>query len=138
MPPPISIVVHAITAAAVEARRRGAQLAVVQAIGFLDVEASYLLELGTPAIAPPPVFDVAARELSECVARLQVKATCKVLDRPAAAAIVTEAASLGAELVVVGARGRTGLGRLVLGSVAEKVARTAPWSVLVVRSGVHD
>lgn len=130
---------RAITAAAVEARRRTAQLEVVQAIGFMDVEASYLFELGTPSIAPPPrVFDVAGRELSECVARLQVKATCKVLDRPAAAAIVTEADSLGAELVVVGARGRTGLGRLVLGSVAEKVARTAPCSVLVVRLGVHD
>jgi universal stress protein A len=45
----------AITAAAAEAQRRGAQLEVVQALGFLDVEASYLVELGTPSVTPPPI-----------------------------------------------------------------------------------
>lgn len=99
----------AITAADAEARRRGAKLEVVHAVGFLDMQASNLVELGTPSIAPPPrVFEVAARELSACVSRLQIHAECKVLDRPAAAAIVSKARAIGAELVVVGARGRTG------------------------------
>ncbi len=37
------------------------------------------------------------------------------------------------DLVVMGTHGRTGLRRLVIGSVAEKVIRHAPCSVLVVR-----
>jgi universal stress protein A len=38
------------------------------------------------------------------------------------------------DLVVMGTHGRTGLSHLVMGSVAEKVARTAPCGVLVVRA----
>lgn len=125
----------AITAAAGEARRREARLEVVFAVGFLDLEMRYVLEVATPSSAPPPeVLDTASRELSECVSRLKVDATCKVLDRSPAAAILGEAEGLGAELVVVGACGRTGLSRLALGSVADRVARTAACSVLVVRS----
>lgn len=37
------------------------------------------------------------------------------------------------DLIVVGSHGRTGSARLLLGSVAEKVVRTAPCSVLVAR-----
>jgi nucleotide-binding universal stress UspA family protein len=51
----------------------------------------------------------------------------------AATAIVDLASDIGADLVVVGTAHRTGVSRLVFGSVAEKVARTAPCPVLVVR-----
>lgn len=44
--------------------------------------------------------------------------------------LVDEAASM--DLVVIGTHGRTGLGRVFLGSVAERVVRLAPGSVLVV------
>lgn len=40
-----------------------------------------------------------------------------------------------ADLVVVGSHGRRGIGRVLLGSGAEQVIRTAPVPVLVVRSG---
>ncbi len=43
------------------------------------------------------------------------------------------AADLAADLVVVGTHGRSGLARLILGSVAESVVRLAPCPVLVVR-----
>ncbi|CAN5855487.1 hypothetical protein BH11MYX2_BH11MYX2_26680 [soil metagenome] len=43
------------------------------------------------------------------------------------------ASSLRADLVVVGTEGRTGIARMALGSVAEKVVRHAGCSVLVVR-----
>ena len=43
------------------------------------------------------------------------------------------AEELGAELIVVGSHGRTGLTRLVLGSVAERVTRLAHCPVLVVK-----
>ncbi len=48
--------------------------------------------------------------------------------------IVTEAAEWGADLVVVGTHGRSGLPRLLLGSVAEAVLRDAPCNTLVIPS----
>jgi nucleotide-binding universal stress UspA family protein len=56
-----------------------------------------------------------------------------VLEGSAASAIVACAEELGAGLVVVGTHGRTGLARLTLGSVAERVIRGAGCSVLAVR-----
>lgn len=40
----------------------------------------------------------------------------------------------GASLVVVGSHGRTGVGHALLGSVAERIVRTAPCAVLVVKA----
>ncbi len=39
----------------------------------------------------------------------------------------------GADLLVIGTQGKSGLGKFILGSVAESIIRTAPCSVLVVR-----
>lgn len=47
--------------------------------------------------------------------------------------IVSKAAELHADLIVMGTHRRRGLTRVLLGSVAESVIRTAPCSVLVVR-----
>ncbi|HMQ93030.1 MAG TPA: universal stress protein [Amaricoccus sp.] len=47
--------------------------------------------------------------------------------------IVEVARELGADLVVVGSRGRTGLPHILLGSVAERVVQTAPMPVTVVK-----
>jgi nucleotide-binding universal stress UspA family protein len=51
-------------------------------------------------------------------------------------ALVTAAHDLGAELIVTGSHGRRGLGRILLGSVAERVVRAATVPVLVGR-GAH-
>ncbi|MEO8551840.1 MAG: universal stress protein, partial [Kofleriaceae bacterium] len=48
--------------------------------------------------------------------------------------IVQAATKVGADLIVMGTHGRRGLRRLMLGSVAESVARTAPCPVLLVRA----
>jgi nucleotide-binding universal stress UspA family protein len=47
--------------------------------------------------------------------------------------ILEEASASGCDLIVLGTHGRTGLGRLLLGSVAEPVLRRAPCPVLTVK-----
>ena len=51
----------------------------------------------------------------------------------AATAIVQRAERIQADAIVMGTHGRTGLPHMLLGSVAEKVARTASCPVLTVR-----
>lgn len=56
-----------------------------------------------------------------------------VEDVSAASGIVQAAQEQGADLIVVGSHGRTGIARLMLGSVAAKVVAESPVPVLVVR-----
>jgi universal stress protein A len=63
-----------------------------------------------------------------------VEATGVVLQEPAALAVVDQAEKLSADLIVMGTRGNTGLKHVVLGSIAERVVRTAPCSVLTVKA----
>jgi nucleotide-binding universal stress UspA family protein len=51
---------------------------------------------------------------------------------PAAAAIVQAAKKNRVDLVVMGTHGRTGVRRLLMGSVADRVIRTASCPVLIV------
>lgn len=52
---------------------------------------------------------------------------------PAAQTISVVAKEIGADLIVMGTHGRTGLTHLLIGSVAEKIARIAECSILTVR-----
>ncbi len=64
--------------------------------------------------------------------KLDVKVTPKVVEGSPAKKIVDEAEDY--DLVVMGTLGRTGISKLLLGSVAERVVRFAPCPVLVVRA----
>jgi nucleotide-binding universal stress UspA family protein len=55
------------------------------------------------------------------------------LDGDPATEIVRSAIDERADVIVIGTHGRTGVDRLVMGSVAERVMREAPCSVLVVK-----
>lgn len=59
-----------------------------------------------------------------------------LVDGDPAYEIVAAAKETGADLVIMGTHGRTGLSRLVLGSVAEQVLRKAPCPVLTVKSPI--
>lgn len=55
-----------------------------------------------------------------------------------AVAIVQYARDLGIDLIIVGTRGRGAMAHLLMGSVAERVVRTANCPVLTVRHPEHD
>lgn len=61
----------------------------------------------------------------------QAKIETEVWQGPAASSIVNRAAETSADLVVIATHGHTGLDRLLLGSVTDKVARLSPCPVLV-------
>ncbi len=56
-----------------------------------------------------------------------------LLEGDPAGEIARYAADAGIDVIVIGTHGRTGVDRLVMGSVAERVMREAPCSVLVVK-----
>jgi universal stress protein A len=58
----------------------------------------------------------------------------RLADGDPAAAIIRAAQEFGTDLIVMGTHGRTGLGRLLMGSVAERVMRRAPCPVLTVKT----
>jgi nucleotide-binding universal stress UspA family protein len=58
----------------------------------------------------------------------------RVEEGDAARTILRIAGEINADLIVMGTHGRTGLSRLLMGSVAEQVVRKAPCAVLTVKS----
>lgn len=120
-----------------EADRRGLPLVIVHAI---DLHAS---QLNLPEIVSPSLIervagvyrDGARERIEELASRVGPKARIVLREGPAIDEILAAADEAEAQLIVMGTHGRSGLGRLALGSVAEGVVRRAKCSVLVVRLG---
>jgi nucleotide-binding universal stress UspA family protein len=107
----------------------------------------HAFELVTPLVSPyqmsiPDLYlretrDSAKKQLEALVAEAGAsgaKASIHFTEAPAAPAIARVAKDIGADLIVMGTRGVTGLKHFVLGSVAERTLRLAPCSVLTVKS----
>ena len=78
----------------------------------------------------------AERRLARLVAqavRAGIRAGGRLVPGPPAESIVRQAKRERADLVVIGTHGRSGLGRLFMGSVAARVLQLAPCPVLTVR-----
>ena len=81
------------------------------------------------------------REAEDYLAQVQQRLRCRGLTRietavwygPAAEAIVDAARVREADLIVMSTHGRSGIGRLVLGSTAEQVLRSTRTPILLVR-----
>lgn len=76
-------------------------------------------------------------EEAEKVSSQGVKATGMITEGVPTQAIVEAAEQIGADLIVMGTRGHTGLKHVVLGSVAERTIRHAPCPVLTVHDPDH-
>jgi nucleotide-binding universal stress UspA family protein len=92
--------------------------------------------------APTPVnvenIERALAELAERVRNAGVECRTASVEGAAAEMINSQTASLAGDLIVMGTQGRTGLRRLMLGSVAEETLRGAVTPVLVVPSEDAD
>lgn len=75
----------------------------------------------------------ATRKLQAAMEACPVPVEFRLTRERPSTALVRLAEAADADLLVVGTRGRTGLSRVLLGSVAEAVVRSAACSVLVVR-----
>jgi nucleotide-binding universal stress UspA family protein len=65
--------------------------------------------------------------------RVRFKGSTEIVSGTPTSTIVEYARTLGADLIVMGTHGRSGMAHALLGSVAERVVRTAPCSVLTLR-----
>jgi nucleotide-binding universal stress UspA family protein len=72
------------------------------------------------------------RETQEYFESAQIEYQTELLEGPMAEAIINVAEARGADLIIVGARGRSSLGGLVLGSVSQKIIHHSTCPVLVV------
>ena len=118
------------------ARELGAEVVLTHAyeipvVGFPDGTLVATAELATRVLE-------AAHEGLEKAARAHegegVRIRTVAKEGAAASAIVETADEVGADLVIMSTHGRHGLPRALLGSVAEKVVRTAHCPVLTVRA----
>jgi len=133
---------EAIRQAATLAAQTSARLIVLHAVSAFDT--GTVLLTGLPGVSLVDRDAAKARLLAAIEAQIK-RATVapptastierEVLpgERPAYATIVEFADAVGADLIVVGSKGATGLRRMLLGSVAEAVVRHAACQVLVAR-----
>ena len=110
----------------------------------------------TPAAAPPPYppgapvvlpplaetdrdgVVAAVRRFADAEVGTQVPIDVELREGPVAAEILRHSMSAPTDLIVMGTHGRSGFERLFLGSVTEKVLRTATCPVLTVPRGMDD
>ncbi|MDR7481716.1 MAG: universal stress protein [Armatimonadota bacterium] len=111
----------------------------VTLLHVLDLSLGALAGLSPDVAAMPATIELAERvraDAQEQMRRLAARfpdATPVLREGTARAAIIDVAKEIGADLIVMGTHGRTGLAKVFFGSVAEHVVRHSPVPVLTVR-----
>ena len=125
------------------ARKFSARLHVIHVVGVVTPDmtgaAGYVPDLGS---VQTDLEETADRQLAALVSdedRQGLKAKIwRTTSNSPASAITAYAKDETIDLVVMGTHGRSAVARWILGSVADKVVRTAPCPVLTVRHPEHD
>jgi nucleotide-binding universal stress UspA family protein len=121
------------------AAQNGAPLSIVHVLAPLVLPAG-----GDFAFMPAATYEAidrgarehATKQLDAMVGRARkvgVRATAMLLDGTPHEQVPRAARRVRADLIVIGTHGRTGMSKLLLGSVAERVLRMSPCPVLTVR-----
>lgn len=142
---------RALGCAAALAARSGAQLTVLRVVPMFDpiMEPSALLEDEAGRLFHAPSHEEVLADLRQWIRRTETPGLPTDGTSPGAPTLLVEkgrphlviaerAASLPADLIVLGTHGRSGISRLMLGSVTERVLQTAPCPVLTVPPAAAD
>jgi nucleotide-binding universal stress UspA family protein len=114
------------------AEKNGATLSLLRAVEIHALPGTDKVEAQVTAIREAEEYLAAVvRRLADRGFR---RAESHVWYGPPAAAIVEAATAQKADLIVMSTHGRSGLGRLILGSVAESVLRGTTTPILIVRA----
>lgn len=129
--------------AAADLTRLGGELHLVHVYSVPSIPLSYEWGPADGLVSSPRDLESAlkadvARSIEDAAERLRerfpdVEIFTQVHAGRPAEALLAAAEELGADRIVLGTAGRTGLSHLLLGSVAERVVRLAPCPVLVVK-----
>jgi nucleotide-binding universal stress UspA family protein len=116
------------------ARRFGARLHVIHVLDNVFMRATFADPRAVEASARKRLDD---RLTDDDRVTLRATAVTKRADTPAEE-IVAYAKAENIDFIVVGTHGRAGVPHFLIGSVAERVVRTAPCPVLTVRHPEHE
>ena len=119
------------------AKQFGARVVILHAY---HAEIPMVVTMDAPYALPPGFYEELSAEAQRRVDKLAkevkerdgVEVEGMAVAQPAASAIVDQAESMSADMIVMGTHGHTGIKHLLLGSVAERVVRTATCPVLTV------
>ncbi|MBE2220865.1 MAG: universal stress protein [Anaerolineae bacterium] len=106
---------------------------------MVEVEVDEYYETSASSLTPPNTMPMRARmenyldSIAETRAGIGVPIRTLVLEGDAASCVVETAVSLQPNLIIMGTHGRSGVSRLLLGSVTQKVWHQAPCPVMAVR-----
>jgi len=108
----------------------------------LIAQVSVGLDVAAPVVVDPtPLIEAELEEVQTYLARITSRLREAGLnvqtehpEGPAAQAIVERARELGVSLIAMTTHGRGGLGRLIFGSVADEVLKSATCPILLVRA----
>ncbi len=122
------------------AREQGARLRLVHVVDEinLNMEGAYLTDEFAEAVRQAGCELLAKAEASVRAGGIEPESCLLELERlgtHVAEIVVAEAARWPADLIVIGTHGRRGVSHLLLGSVAERLVRSAATPVLLLRGG---
>jgi nucleotide-binding universal stress UspA family protein len=110
----------------------------------VDVNRIYGQTIRTPFSNPTPVIEANEKEAHRIVdalvsraTRIHRRANGMVMEGEPAVAVLQAAENIDADLIVLSTHGRSGIARLLLGSVAEGIIRKSRLPVLIVPSGME-
>ena len=130
---------HALTYGRNLARAFGGRLHVLHVADVISTSAAQFYPEG-PGDPEAKATQLALNQIRDVLAAegIDIVKPAVRVSADAAGAIVDYAKEVHADVIVVGTHGRTGVSRLLMGSVAEHVVRAAPCPVLVVRPREHE
>lgn len=117
------------------AKKHGASVKLFHVIEYLPGMDHYLILALPPQEIMQKLREKAEERLNELAREFgnDISLEYEVREGKAFVEIVAMAREMDADLIVISSHGKTGLAHILIGSVAEKVSRKAPCSVLIYR-----